>query len=73
MIDKIRRGKFADGMVDMGEDEFIEVHTPGMIHPMQDYWPKCKFVKKLHERKRILKYIRAIEKGWLKVKTNEEM
>ena len=57
----------------MAEDEFIEINTPGMIHPMTDYKPKVKFVRKLHERKRILKYIRAINKGWLKVKTPEEM
>lgn len=41
MIQKIRKGQYADGLADpYEEDNWVEFENPDTIHPLNDYKPK---------------------------------
>lgn len=75
LIAKVRKGQYADGLVDPFDEEFGQVtfDYPDKIHPMNDKMPKRRFIRSLNERNKINKYAYAIKKGWLKVRTKEEI
>ncbi|CAI2358858.1 unnamed protein product [Moneuplotes crassus] len=76
MIERIRSGRFA-----FAEDDNDDLlyrppendDNPEFMHAMSDFNPKRRYVRSLHERKRVNRYLQAIRRGWLKVRTREEI
>lgn len=75
LIQKVKKGQFADGLVDPYDTSLgqVEFENPDTIHPMNDIKPKRRFIRSLNERNQVNRYIQAIKRGWLKVRTKEEI
>eukprot|EP00040_Diaphanoeca_grandis_P028077 m.161269 g.161269 ORF g.161269 m.161269 type:complete len:889 (+) comp31222_c0_seq1:149-2815(+) len=73
VIKRIQGGEFPDGNFDPYED-YINFYTDTpFIHPISNKpEPKSRFVPSKWEHKRVMKYVRAIRKGWLKPKVKDE-
>jgi ribosome biogenesis protein ERB1 len=76
MIERIR-----DGRLPFAEDD-EDTHlimplendsNPAFMHALTEYNPKRRFVRSLSERKLVNRYLQAIRRGWLKVRTRQEI
>lgn len=73
MIQRIRQRNFAEKDVNpFDENVAREADFPDAIHPLNDTVRKDRFIRSKWERKQVNKYLQAIRRGWLKVKTEEE-
>ena len=68
MIKRIQGGQFPDSNYDPYED-YIDFFTyEKMVTPLSAApEPKRRFIPSKHEHKRIMKMVRAIRKGWIKI------
>lgn len=66
MIKRIRRGTYAEKSMDPFPD-FDHYETEKLIHPLGGTdEPKRRFVASKWERLKVSKFIRAMQKGWMK-------
>lgn len=76
MIKKIKKGQFADGLIEdpFGEDNWVEFENPdAAIFPMNDVRPKRNFVRSENERKLVNRYVQMIKRGQLVVKSKDQI
>ena len=74
LIERIRNGRYpyaADDENDLYQP--IETKSPDYIHAISEYNPKRRYVRSLSERKIVNRYLQAIRRGWLKVRSRKEI
>eukprot|EP00345_Euplotes_harpa_P004912 CAMPEP_0168331114 /NCGR_PEP_ID=MMETSP0213-20121227/8140_1 /TAXON_ID=151035 /ORGANISM="Euplotes harpa, Strain FSP1.4" /LENGTH=409 /DNA_ID=CAMNT_0008334827 /DNA_START=12 /DNA_END=1242 /DNA_ORIENTATION=- len=75
LIERIRSGRYPYAIDDEETDLYTPVVTrsPDYIHALSEYNPKRRYVRSLSERKLVNRYLQAIRRGWLKVRTRREI
>lgn len=76
LIERIRSGRYPYAEDDENNELFvppIDDSNPDLQFAMSEYNPKRRYIRSLHERKMVNRYLLAIRKGWLKFKTKQEI
>jgi ribosome biogenesis protein ERB1 len=76
LIERIRSGRLPYAEDEEDNEMFIPPindDDPELQFAMSDYNPKRRFVRSLNERKMVNRYLQAIRRGWLRVRTRDEI
>ena len=75
LIERIRSGRYPYAVDDEEKEMYrpLETKNPDYIHAISEYNPKRRYVRSLSERKIVNRYLQAIRRGWLKVRTRRQI